>query len=158
LTLCSHSGWRGRGIGGKAWGNEARRAVYANTAEWGGGIGAARAVVNKTWCRGHEISSHQSLSTLPCRARIANRPPNQVRRSPARWPTMGGFAGSFTLDRTWATGAYGREDQSGGTFADGVSAAVKCHWPARSSANVNLELPRLRGSGRTVVLWSRPAR
>ena len=36
-----------------------------------------------------------SLSTLPCRARIANSPPNQVRRSPARWPMMGGFAGSF---------------------------------------------------------------
>ena len=32
----------------------------------------------------HEIPQgrHQSLSTLPCRARIANRPPNQVRRSP----------------------------------------------------------------------------
>ena len=87
--------------------------VYANTAASG------------PWDRRRSRSGQQTgagggtkllkvalvLSTLPCRARIAKRPSNQVRRSPARRPMTGGFAGSFTLVRTWATRAYGREDR-----------------------------------------------
>src|ERR1700730_15323215 len=43
-------------------------------------------------------------------ARIANRPTNRVvKRAPSA--TMEVLGGSFTVDRTWATSAYRREDR-----------------------------------------------
>ena len=106
-------GWRGRGIGGEAWRDETRRQCTRIQRHRGHGIGVDRAVVNKPGRAGRTklLKVALVLSTLPCRARIAKRPSNQVRRSPARRPMTGGFAGSFTLVRTWATRAYGREDR-----------------------------------------------
>jgi hypothetical protein len=52
----------------------------------GYGTGSDRAVVNKPGRPGGtKLLEVACLSTLPCRARIANRLSNQVRRSPAHW-------------------------------------------------------------------------